>query len=71
MISLKKVIRTIKFDPKLSLYLPMQNLDADNKFITVYSSVDKHGAKGIGDYVTRFPSSAVKKFRNSRYNCSW
>ena len=56
----KKVIRTMKFDPKLSLYLPMQNLDADNKFITVYSSVDKHGAKGIGDYVTRFPSSAVK-----------
>ena len=31
-----------------------------SKFITVYSSVDKHGAKGIGDYVTRFPSSAVK-----------
>lgn len=56
----KKVIRTIKFDPKLSLYLPMQNLDSENKFITVYSSVDKHGAKDIGDYITRFPSSAVK-----------
>ena len=56
----KKIIRSIKFDPKLSLYLPMQNLDSDNKFITVYSSVDKHGAKDIGSYVTRFPSSAVK-----------
>ena len=67
----KRVIRTIKFDPKLSLYLPMQNLDSENKFITVYSSVDKHGAKGIGDYVTRFPSSAVKKFRDTRINSSW
>ena len=56
----KKIIKTIKFDSQLSLYLPIQNLDAENKFITVHSSVDKHGAKDVGDYVTRFPSSAVR-----------
>lgn len=56
----KKIVKTIKFDPQLSLYLPIQNLDIENKFITVHSSVDKHGAKDVGDYVTRFPSSAVR-----------
>lgn len=56
----KKIVKTIKFDPQLSLYLPIQNLDTENKFITVHSSVDKHGAKDVGDYVTRFPSSAVR-----------
>lgn len=56
----KKIIKTIKFDSQLSLYLPIQNLDAENKFITVHSSVDKHGAKDVGDYVTRFPSAAVR-----------
>lgn len=56
----KKIVKTIKFDPQLSLYLPIQNLDIENKFITVHSSVDKHGEKDVGDYVTRFPSSAVR-----------
>lgn len=56
----KKIVKTIKFDSQLSLYLPIQNLDTENKFITVHSSVDKHGAKDVGDYVTRFPSSAVR-----------
>ena len=56
----KKIIKTIKFDSQLSLYLTIQNLDTENKYITVHSSVDKHGTKDIGDYVTRFPSSAVR-----------
>lgn len=55
-----KIVKTIKFDPQLSLYLSMQSIDKEEYFITVHSSIDKHGAKDIGDYVTRFPSSAVK-----------